>query len=138
MEWGWEEAFVEWAMAQEFKNNLGGDKMKGLKMLLTGLAVLTFLGTSEVMAKRGGPYLPPADPVKVKEYCTEIQPLYQKEFQLRNEIRSMIWSGNPNWSEVESKEIEAAKLRVEMMKKAQEKGLPLRGVMGNIRRYCGW
>ncbi len=117
---------------------LKGLEMRGSKMLLTGLAVLTFLGTSEVMAKKGGPYLPPADPVKVKEYCTEIQPLYQKEFQLRNEIRSMIWSGKPNWSEVESKEIEAAKLRVEMMKKAQEKGLPLRGVMGNFRRYCGW
>lgn len=112
--------------------------MKGVKKLVMALGVLAFLGGGEVMAQKRGPYLPPADPAKVKEYCAEIQPLYQKELQLKNEIRAAVWSGNPNWADVESKEIEAAKLRVEMMKKAQEKGLPLRGVFGNIRRYCSW
>ena len=109
--------------------------MKKLGMVL---GVLAFLGAGEVMAQKRGPYLPPVDAAKMKEYCAEIQPLYQKELQLKNEIRGALLSGNPNWSEVESKEIEAAKLRVEMMKKAQEKGLPLRGIFKNIRRYCGW
>lgn len=112
--------------------------MRGIKSLIGGLAILSLLMVGEGLAQKRGGMMPPADPAKIQEFCKEIQPLYQKELQLRSEIRAQVWSTSPNWDLVLDKEIEAAKLRVEMMKKAQEKGLFLRPLYGNIRKYCGW
>lgn len=112
--------------------------MKELKKMILGSALIMGLVLSgEALAQKWGPMPLSAPQEKVAEFCKEIQPLYQKEVTLRNEIRTSIWQGNPNWDVLLEKEIEAAKLKVEILKKAQEKGLPLRGVFGNVKRYCG-
>lgn len=103
--------------------------------LIAGLSLI-FIG--EALAQKRGPMQPPVDQAKLQELCKEIQPIYQKEYQLRTEIRAQIWSTTPNWDLVLEKELEATKLRVEMMKKAHEKGLTLRPGYGSIVRYCGW
>lgn len=112
--------------------------MKGVTKFVLGVAVLGVLYSGDVFAQKRGPVVPPVPQATIQEYCNEVLPLYQKEAALKNEVRLQVWQGNPNWDAILEKEIEAAKLRVEILKKAQEKGLPLRGVFGNIKRYCGW
>ncbi len=76
---------------------------------------------------------------KVQAYCKEVYPLWQKMWQIRNELREL-WSKNPpDWSAIEKKEEELVKLRLEMRKKAYEMGLPFGPKRGlRLRRICGW
>jgi hypothetical protein len=85
----------------------------------------------------GGRMAPPVDQAKLQEFCKDAQPLYQRESQLRLETRSLILQQTPNWDAILEKEQELAKIRVELMKKAHDKGLPL-GRFGMWRKYCGW
>ena len=61
----------------------------------------------------------------------------KREAQLRLEKRSLMLQPNPNWDAILEKEQELAKIRVELMKKAHDKGLPL-GRFGMWRKYCVW
>ncbi|MGB9710190.1 MAG: Spy/CpxP family protein refolding chaperone [Thermodesulfovibrio sp.] len=116
-----------------------------MKKFLTVFALLTaltvFAGVS--FAQRGmGPQYPiGVDSAKAQQYCKEIQPLYQKDLQLRGELLTLWAQPNPDWNAIKHKEQERASLKVEMHKKAYEMGLPYapagkRGL--NIRRICGW
>lgn len=106
----------------------------GLGTLLTG-PVFAYKGMGP--QGMGRPMAPPVDQAKLQEFCKEVQPLYQREAQLRAEARSLILQPTPNWDTILAKEQELAKIRVEIMKKGHEKGLPL-GKYGNWRKYCGW
>lgn len=81
------------------------------------------------------------DPEKVQQYCKEVQPLWQKNLQLRGELLTLWSQQNPDWNAIKQKEKEIVEIRVEMRKKAYEMGLPFarhgKGGM-NIRRICGW
>jgi len=81
--------------------------------------------------------VPPVDKAKLQEFCKDAQPLYQREAQLRLEKRSLMLQLNPNWDAILEKEQELAKIRVELTKKARDKGLPV-GRFGKWRKYCGW
>lgn len=115
--------------------------MKRLVTFVVFLAtILVFSGYS--FAQRGGvpKYPPGVDNQKIQQYCKEIQPLWQKDWQLRGEIISMYAQPNPDWNAIKQKEQERASLRVDMKKKAHEIGLPygFSGKRGlNIRRLCG-
>jgi len=85
----------------------------------------------------GGRMVPPVDQAKIQEFCNETQPLFQRKSQLRLETRSLLLQQNPNWDAILEKEKELAKIRVEIMKKAHEKGLPL-GRFGMWKKHCGW
>lgn len=87
----------------------------------------------------GAGYRIKVDPQKVQAYCKEVQPLWQKMWQIRKELREL-WSKNPpDWSAIEKKEEELVKLRLEMRKKAYEMGLPFGPKNGlRLRRICGW
>ena len=89
--------------------------------------------------QRGPGYKIKVDPQKVQAYCKEVQPLWQKLWQIRKELREL-WSKNPpDWSAIEKKEEELVKLRLEMRKKAYEMGLPFGPKNGlRLRRICGW
>ncbi|MCS7203765.1 MAG: hypothetical protein NZ809_04900 [Thermodesulfovibrio sp.] len=117
--------------------------MKKLLIVMVVVAVLAALSTVS-FAQRGmgpaGPY-PAIDPQKAQQYCKEIQPLWQKDLQLRGEVLTLWAQPNPDWNAIKQKEQERAALKVEMHKKAHEMGLPYapagkRGL--NIRRICGW
>jgi hypothetical protein len=110
------------------------------------LALMVGIGTlfaGSAFAKKGmggpmgGPMAPPVDQAKLQEFCKDAQPLYQRESQLRLETRSLMLQPNPNWDAILEKEQELAKIRVELMKKAHDKGLPV-GRFGMWRKYCGW
>ncbi len=117
--------------------------MKRVVSLLVVVAVvMTFVGVS--LAQRGaGPVQYPigVDPAKAQEYCKEIQPLWQKDLQLRGELLTLWAQQNPDWNAIKQKEQERVSLKVDMHKKAYEMGLPY-GSGGkralNIRRICGW
>ncbi|QER42743.1 hypothetical protein F1847_08295 [Thermodesulfobacterium sp. TA1] len=104
----------------------------GIGTLLTGSAF-----AQKGMGGTGRPMYPPVEPAKLQEFCKDVQPLYQREAQLRAELRSIILQPSPNWDTILAKEQELAKIRVEIMKKGHEKGLPL-GKVGMWRKYCGW
>ena len=106
------------------------------------LALMFGIGTlvgGPAFAKKGmgGPMVPPVDKAKLQEFCKDAQPLYQREAQLRLEKRSLMLQLNPNWDAILEKEQELAKIRVELTKKARDKGLPV-GRFGKWRKYCGW
>ncbi len=109
-------------------------------ILVIAAVVIAFAGVS--FAQRGmGPQYPiGVDPAKAQQYCKEIQPLYQKDLQLRGELLTLWAQPNPDWNAIKQKEQERANLRVEMHKKAYEMGLPhgvgKRGL--HIKRICGW
>jgi len=118
-----------------------------MKKFLTAIALtvaLTMFLTGISFAKGGSAY--PAypagvDPAKAQQYCKEVQPLYQKDLQLRGELLTLWAQPNPDWNAIKQKEQERASLKVDMHKKAYEMGLPYapggkRGL--NIRRICGW
>ncbi len=106
------------------------------KALAVALGIGALLTGSAFAQKGMGPKAyPPVDPAKLQEFCKEAQPLYQKKSQLRVEIRSNLLQPSPNWDAILEKEQELAKIRVEIMKKAYEKGLPL-GRFGSLRKYC--
>ncbi|QER41690.1 hypothetical protein F1847_02605 [Thermodesulfobacterium sp. TA1] len=88
----------------------------------------------------GGKYYPPnVNPSKVKEFCQEIQPLWQKQWQLSSEVLNLWGQNPPNWEAILQKEMEIQRLRVEIQKKAYEKGLPYGPRKGlNFRKLCGW
>ncbi|MCX7873107.1 MAG: hypothetical protein N2327_01570 [Caldimicrobium sp.] len=103
--------------------------------LVTGFCFI--LGSQALAQKKGPMATPPVDHSKLQELCKELQPLYQQMVQLRSEVRAQIWSTTPNWDIVLEKEIEAVKIRVEIMKKVHEKGLTPRLGYGKIIRACG-
>lgn len=114
-----------------------------LSVLLVAAVVIAFAGVS--FAQRGmGPgaqYPIGVDPAKAQQYCKEVQPLYQKDLQIRGELLTLWAQPNPDWNAIKQKEQERASLKVDMHKKAYEMGLPYapagkRGL--NIRRICGW
>lgn len=114
-----------------------------LSIMLVLTIVFVFAGMS--FAQRGmggGPQYPiGVDPAKAQQYCKEVQPLYQKDLQIRGELLTLWAQPNPDWNSIKQKEQERANLRVEMHKKAHEMGLPYapggkRGL--HIRRICGW
>lgn len=114
---------------------------KFLSIAVLLVALLVFSGYSYAQ-RCGGPQYPVgSDPQKAQQYCKEIQPLYQKDMQLRGELLTLWAQPNPDWNAIKNKEQERANLRVEMHKKAYEMGLPycMGGKRGlNIRRVCGW
>ena len=116
--------------------------------------ILAILGTAGVLAvgasfaqnettsqpgKMGSGYRGKINQQKVQAYCKEVQPLWQKMWQIRNELHEL-WSKNPpDWSAIEKKEEELIKLRLEMRKKAHEMGLPFGPKTSlRLRRICGW
>lgn len=109
---------------------------------VTLIAALTvFAGVSFAQKGMGPQYPIGVDPAKAQQYCKEVQPLYQKDLQLRGELLTLWAQPNPDWNAIKQKEQERANLRVEMHKKAYEMGLPYApgGKKGlNIRRICGW
>ncbi|WP_028840894.1 hypothetical protein [Thermodesulfobacterium hveragerdense] len=118
-----------------------------MRNIAKGLMMLSFLSlvfTGIVFGKKetlvGGKYYPPnLNPTKVKEFCQEIQPLWQKQLQLSSEVRVLWAQTPPNWEAIQQKEIEIQKIRVEIQKKAYEKGLPYGPRKGlNFRKLCGW
>ncbi len=119
-------------------------RYKKVLALAVGIGTL-FAGSAFAQKGMGGPMggpmggrmAPPVDQAKLQEFCKDAQPLYQREAQLRLETRSLILQQNPNWDAILEKEQELAKIRVEIMKKGHEKGLPL-GRVGMWRKYCGW
>lgn len=118
--------------------------MKKFATVFTLVAILTVFAVGVSFAQKGmmGPQYPPGiDPAKAQQYCKEVQPLYQKDLQLRGELLTLWAQPNPDWNAIKQKEQERANLRVEMHKKAYEMGLPYApgGKKGlNIRRICGW
>jgi zinc resistance-associated protein len=104
--------------------------------LVVGIGTL-FAGSAFAKKGMGGPIIPPVDQAKLQEFCKDAQPLFQREAQLSLETRSLKLQPNPNWDAILEKEQELAKIRVELMKKAHDKGLPL-GRFGMWRKYCGW
>ena len=89
--------------------------------------------------QRGPGYRIKVDPQKVQAYCKEVQPLWQKMWQIRSELRELWRKNPPDWSAIEKKAEELVKLRLEMRKKAYEMGLPFGPKNGlRLRRICGW
>lgn len=116
--------------------------MKNLLIfILLATAVMVFTGISFAQKGMMGAYPPGIDPAKAQQYCKEIQPLWQKDLQLRGELLALWAQPNPDWNAIKQKEQERASIKVDMHKKAYEMGLPYapvgkRGL--NIRRMCGW
>ncbi len=117
--------------------------MKKVLSLMVVVALLVSLQAVAFAQRGGGPQYQPigVDPAKAQQYCKEVQPLYQKDMQLRGELLTLWAQQNPDWNAIKQKEQERAQIRVEMHKKAHEMGLPYgaggkRGL--NIRKMCGW
>ncbi|WP_022855717.1 hypothetical protein [Thermodesulfobacterium thermophilum] len=113
---------------------------KGLIILSFLSLVFTDIGFGKKETTVGGKYYPPnLNPTKVKEFCQEIQPLWQKQLQLSSEVRVLWAQTPPNWEAIQQKEIEIQKIRVDIQKKAYGKGLPYGPRKGlNFRKLCGW
>lgn len=114
---------------------------KLVSIVAVAMAIALFAGVSFAQKGMGPQYPIGVDPAKAQQYCTEVQPLYQKDLQLRGELLTLWAQPNPDWNAIKQKEQERANLRVEMHKKAYEMGLPYApgGKKGlNIRRICGW
>ena len=114
---------------------------KLMSIIVVALVIAVFAGVSFAQKGMGPQYPPGVDPAKAQQYCKEVQPLYQKDLQLRGELFTLWAQPNPDWNAIKQKEQERASLRVDMHKKAYEMGLPYapggkRGL--NIRRICGW
>jgi zinc resistance-associated protein len=114
---------------------------KLMSIIAVALVIAVFAGVSFAQKGMGPQYPPGVDPAKAQQYCKEVQPLYQKDLQLRGELFTLWAQPNPDWNAIKQKEQERASLRVDMHKKAYEMGLPYapggkRGL--NIRRICGW
>ncbi|GAB5046696.1 Spy/CpxP family protein refolding chaperone [Thermodesulfovibrio sp. TK110] len=114
---------------------------KLLSIMVMALVVAVFAGVSFAQKGMGPQYPIGVDPAKAQQYCKEVQPLYQKDLQLRGELLTLWAQPNPDWNAIKQKEQERANLKVEMHKKAYEMGLPYapggkRGL--KIRRICGW
>ncbi|MCX7988790.1 MAG: hypothetical protein N2647_05050 [Thermodesulfovibrio sp.] len=116
---------------------------KLISIMLVAAVIIVFTGVS--FAQKGmGPgaqYPIGVDPAKAQQYCKEVQPLWQKDLQLRGELLTLWAQPNPDWNAIKQKEQERANIKVDMHKKAYEMGLPYapggkRGL--NIRRICGW
>lgn len=108
-----------------------------MKKVLVGLMGITLLTAGPVLAQKRGQMMG-VDPAKLQSFCQEVKPLMQKEAQIRTEIRAQLLSGNPSWDLILEKEIESAKLRVEVLKKAQGANLPLLRGYGALRKSCGF
>lgn len=108
-----------------------------VKKVLAGLVGFSLLTVGSAMAQKRGPMMA-VDPAKIQSFCQEVRPLMQKEAQIRSEIRAQLLSGNPSWDLILEKEIESAKLRVEVLKKAQGANLPVMRGYGALRRSCGF
>jgi zinc resistance-associated protein len=114
---------------------------KLMSIIAVALFIAVFAGVSFAQKGMGHQYPPGVDPAKAQQYCKDVQPLYQKDLQLRGELFTLWAQPNPDWNAIKQKEQERASLRVDMHKKAYEMGLPYapggkRGL--NIRRICGW
>lgn len=128
---------------------------KGMAKIIVFLGSVSLLGTGIILAqnqtdsgigKRGPGMRPPKystiqdiDPAKLEAFCKEVQPQWQKWWQLNKELREL-WSKNPpDWNTIEKKEQELIRIRLEIQKKAYEKNLPY-GPRGGLRlkRMCGW
>jgi len=109
---------------------------KLMSIIAVALVIAVFAGVSFAQKGMGHQY-----PAKAQQYCKDVQPLYQKDLQLRGELFTLWAQPNPDWNAIKQKEQERASLRVDMHKKAYEMGLPYApgGKKGlNIRRICGW
>jgi|UniRef100_A0A7V4JP56 zinc resistance-associated protein len=82
--------------------------------------------------------MPQVDPQKAQAFCKEINPQWQKMWQIRNELRELWSKTPPDWTAIEKKETEFIKTKLEIDKKAYEMGLPYgpRGL--RLRQICGW
>ncbi|MEN2994173.1 MAG: hypothetical protein ABDH19_02345 [Thermodesulfovibrio sp.] len=118
--------------------------MRKILTVFTLTAILIAFAAGVSFAQKGmmgSQYPPGIDPTKAQQYCKEIQPLYQKDLQLRGELLTLWAQPNPDWNVIKQKEQERASIRVDMHKKAYEMGLPYApgGKKGlNVRRICGW
>lgn len=116
--------------------------MKKLMSIIAGALVIAVFASVSFAQRGMGPQYPAGvDPAKAQQYCKEVQPLYQKDLQLRGELLTLWAQPNPDWNAIKQKEQEKASLRVDMHKKAYEMGLPYtpggkRGL--HIRKICGW
>lgn len=54
-----------------------------LSILLVVAVVMVFVGASFAQKGMSSQYPIRVDPVKAQQYCKEVQPLYQKDLQLR-------------------------------------------------------
>ncbi|MDI1472700.1 MAG: hypothetical protein QMD43_00040 [Thermodesulfovibrio sp.] len=112
---------------------------KLLSIIAVALVIAVFAGVSFAQKGMGPQYPMGVDPAKAQQYCKEVQPLYQKDLQLRGELLTLWAQPNPDWNAIKQKEQERASLRVDMHKKAYEMGLPYTKGRGlQIRRICGW
>jgi len=93
-------------------------------MISVVLVIAVFVGVSFAQKGMGPQYPIGVDPAKAQQYCKEVQPLYQKDLQLRGELLTLWAQPNPDWNAIKQKEQERASLRVDMHKKAYEMGLP--------------
>lgn len=114
---------------------------KLLSIIAVALVIAVFAGVSFAQKGMGPQYPIGVDPAKAQQYCKEVQPLYQKDLQLRGELLTLWAQPNPDWNAIKQKEQERASIKVDIHKKAFEMGLPYapggkRGL--NIRRICGW
>uniref|UniRef100_A0A7V5XH05 Uncharacterized protein n=1 Tax=Thermodesulfobacterium geofontis TaxID=1295609 RepID=A0A7V5XH05_9BACT len=82
--------------------------------------------------------MPQVDQQKAQAFCKEINPQWQKMWQIKNELRELWGKNPPDWTAIEKKEIEFIKTKLEIDKKAYEMGLPYgpRGL--RLRQICGW
>ena len=116
--------------------------MNKLISIVTVVLVIAVFASFSFAQKGMGPQYPiGVDPAKAQQYCKEVQPLYQKDLQLRGELLTLWAQPNPDWNAIKQKEQERASLRVDIHKKAYEMGLPYapggkRGLQ--IRKICGW
>ncbi len=118
--------------------------MKNRKKFVATVGILVLATSSLALAQksyRGGPIPSQIDPSKAQAFCQEVQPLWQKEIQIRGELLTFWSKTPPDWEAILQKETERAKIRIEIHKKAYEMGLPYaptgRGAL-NLRRLCGW
>lgn len=116
--------------------------MKKILSITIFLVALLLFSSLSFAQRGGGQHYPVGvDQAKAQQFCKEVQPLYQKDIQLRGEILTLWAQNNPDWNLIKQKEQERAALRVDIHKKAHEMGLPY-GIGGkrglNIRRLCGW
>ncbi|MCX8041586.1 MAG: hypothetical protein N3A56_03740 [Thermodesulfobacteriaceae bacterium] len=118
--------------------------MKNWKRVLATAGILVLTTSGLVWAQRpygGGPANFQIDPAKAQAFCQEVQPLWQREMQIKGELLTLWAKTPPDFNAILQKETERAKIRVEIHKKAYEMGLPYAPTGKRalkLRRLCGW
>ncbi len=112
---------------------------KRIGKVVAALGMINLLCIGVIFAQNQRNQYSSMEPAKLEAFCKDIQPQWQRWWQIRNELRELWSKKPPDWDAIEKKEQELVKTRLEIQKKAQEKGLPY-GPRGGLRlkRICGW